>query len=156
MLYLSVLSLISDLYVLSVPCPGYPVCLVCPMCPGYPVCLVCPIFAISTMMTILTMMTISTMMNWWLDFARKLEDVHKEVGSCTQISWRLYTRKLEVVHKKVGSYLTRYALPRQSLRMMNRQSLTHEGRDRAARAAKNVWQKEALSCRSCVVVDHNI
>ena len=40
---LSVLSLITDLSVLSVPCAGYPVCLVCPMSPGYPVCLVCPV-----------------------------------------------------------------------------------------------------------------
>ena len=40
---LSVQSLISDLSVLSVPCSGYPVCLVCLMCPGYPVRLVCPV-----------------------------------------------------------------------------------------------------------------
>ena len=28
---------------------------------------------------------------------RKLEVVHKEVGGCTQESWRLYTRKSQVV-----------------------------------------------------------
>ena len=35
---LSVMSLISDLNVLSVPCPGYPIRLLCPVCHG---CLVC-------------------------------------------------------------------------------------------------------------------
>ena len=145
---LFVLSLISDLSV--------PVCLVCPMCPGYPVCLVCPVWW--------PFRPFSPSRSWWPSWrwwpSRQwwIDDYQfcKDVGGCTQGSWRLYTRKLEVVHKEVGSYLTRYALPRRSLRMMNRQSLTHEGRYRAARAAKNVWQKEALSCRSCVVVDHNI
>ena len=95
------LSCLSSLTCLSVPCPGYPVCLVCPMCPrypvclmcpmcpGYPVCLVCPVcpgcpvinmeslmtMAMTTMMTILTIFTISIMMNWWLSnlFTRMLE-----------------------------------------------------------------------------------
>ena len=30
-------------------------------------------------------------------FTRKLDVVHKDVGGCTQGSWRLNTRKLEVV-----------------------------------------------------------
>ena len=82
---LSVLSLISDLSVLSVLCPDYPVCLVCPVCPGCPVC---PddhddhdYHDDDDHLDHDELTTIK--------FVRKLEVVHKEVGGCTQGSWRL-------------------------------------------------------------------
>ena len=68
---LSVPSLISGLSVPSVPCPGYPVCLECPMCPGYPVCLVCSVCPGCPVCP---------------------DDHDDQVGGCTEGSWRLSDR----------------------------------------------------------------
>ena len=85
---------------------------------------------LTTMMSMAAMMNILTMMAIFLNMMT--------ISNMMSI---VFVRKLECVYKQVGGYLTKCARIAASIALNDEslvtQSVTHEGRYRAARAAKN-------------------
>ena len=83
----------------------------------------------------------------------------KEVVGCAQAIWRLtdLIQPPTCLCKEVGDYLIRCALPRQSLELtIITHPVTHKGRYRAARAAKNIGIETPGSVVSLAMFSLNV